>query len=65
MANQNFMKCQYDHCVYFKKTNNEDYIISILYVDDIFVKGLNMQDINILNNMLENYFSIKDLGDTK
>ena len=43
-----------DHCVYFKRIENDNYIIMLLYVDDMFVPGSNMQDINVLKNKLAN-----------
>jgi hypothetical protein len=65
MTKQSYSRCHYDHCVYFKRLENESYIILLLYVDDMLVAESNMRDINVLKNKLANSFSMKDLGATK
>jgi hypothetical protein len=64
MKEQGYSRCHSDHCVYFKKLENGSYIILLLYVDDMLVAGLNMQDINVLKKKLHNSFAMKDLGAT-
>ena len=53
------------HCVYFKRLDNQRYIILLLYVDDMLVVGSNMQDINVLKIKLAKSFVMKDLGAAK
>jgi hypothetical protein len=65
MIEQGYSRCHSDHCVYFKKLQNESYIIFLLYVDDMLVAGSNMQNINVLKKKLANSFVMKDLGATK
>ena len=65
MTEQGYSRCHYDHCVYFKRLENGRYIIFLLYVDDIFVAGSNMQDRNVLKKKLDNSFAMKDLSATK
>jgi hypothetical protein len=65
MTQQGYIRCHYDHCVYFKRIENGSYIIFLLYVDDMLVVGYNMQDINVLKNKLANSFAMKDLGVAK
>ena len=48
MTEQGYRRCHSDHFVYFKRLDNERYIILLLYVDDMFVARSNMQDINVL-----------------
>jgi hypothetical protein len=65
MTEQGYSRCHSDHCVYFKKLENGSYIILLLYVDEMLVKGCNMKDINVLKNKLANSFAMKDLGASK
>ena len=41
MSSHGFTRCQADHCCYFKKIDN-NFIILLLYVDDMLVAGSNM-----------------------
>jgi hypothetical protein len=65
MKEQGYIRCHFDHCVYFKKLENGSYIILLLYVDDMLVVGSNMQDINVLKKKLSNSFAMKDLDAAK
>jgi hypothetical protein len=65
MTEQGYSRCHSDHCVYFKRLENGNFIILLLYVDDMLVAGSNMQDINVLKKKLANSFSMKDLGAAK
>ena len=65
MMEHGYSRCHFDHCVYFKRIDNERYIILLLYVDDMLVIGSNMQDINVLKIKLDKSFMMKDLGDAK
>ena len=37
-----YSRCHSNHCVYFKKLDDDSYIILYLYVDDMLVDGSNM-----------------------
>jgi len=65
MSEQGYIICHSDYCVYLKKKNDDNYIISLLYVDDMLVAGSNMQEINVLKRKLANSFVMKDLGAAK
>jgi hypothetical protein len=65
ITEQGYIKCHFDHCVYFKRLENGSYIILLLYVYDMLVVGSNMKDINVLKKKLSNSFVMKDLGATK
>lgn len=65
MSEQGYTRCHSDHCVYLKKQNDGNYIILLLYVDDMLVSGSNMQEINVLKIKLANSFAMKDLGAAK
>lgn len=65
MITNEFVRCQFDHCVYIKKTTNGNYVILLLYVDDMLIAGPSMQDIVDLKEKLANTFEMKDLGEAK
>ena len=64
MSSHSFTRCQADHCCYFKKIEN-NFIILLLYVDDMLVAGSNMQEIVNLKLKLSKQFEMKDLGAAK
>ena len=64
MSSHGFTRCQADHCCYFKKFDN-NFIILLLYVDDMLVAGSNMQEIVNLKQKLSKQFEMKDLGAAK
>ena len=47
---------------YFKRLDNDNYIILCLQVDDMLVVGSNMDHIKGLKQQLTHSFSMKDLG---
>ncbi|GJX28420.1 retrovirus-related pol polyprotein from transposon TNT 1-94 [Tanacetum coccineum] len=51
-----------DLCTYFKRFGNNDFIILLLYVDDMLVAGPNKDRINKLKAQLAREFEMKDLG---
>jgi len=65
MAEQGYIRCNSDHCVYFKRLDNDSYIILCLYVDDMLVAGSNMDHIRELKQQLAQSFDMKDLGAAK
>ena len=64
MSSHGFTRCQADHCCYFKKFDN-NFIILLLYVDDMLVAGSDMQEIVNLKLKLSKQFEMKDLGAAK
>ena len=64
MSSHGFTRCQADHCCYFKKIDN-NFIILLLYVDDMLVAGSNMQEIVNLKLKLSKQIEMKDLGAAK
>ena len=64
MSSHGFTRCQADHCCHFKKIDN-NFIILLLYVDDMLVVGSNMQEIVNLKLKLSKQFEMKDLGAAK
>ena len=47
------------------KRFGSDFIILLLYVDDMLIAGSNIQDINNLKSQLSEHFAMKDLGEAK
>jgi len=65
MSEQGYTRYHSDHCVYLKRKNDGNYIILLLYVDDMLAVGSNMQEINLLKRKLVNSFAMKDFGAAK
>ena len=51
-----------DYCAYYKRFENNDFIILLLYVDDILVGDPNKDRIQKLKAQLDREFEMKDLG---
>ncbi|KAE8722786.1 AMP-dependent synthetase and ligase family protein isoform 2 [Hibiscus syriacus] len=51
-----------DPCVYFKRSGDNDFVILLLYVDDMLVTGPNKDHIEDLKAQLAREFEMKDLG---
>ena len=61
MVSQNFIRSEYDHCVYFKSFNGI-FIILVFYVDDILLASKSIDEINRLKAHMARTFDMKDLG---
>ena len=53
------------HCVLTRKFSDDDFIILLLYVDDMLIIGHDSSKIDRLKRQLSKSFSMKDLGSTK
>ncbi|RDX95490.1 hypothetical protein CR513_21984, partial [Mucuna pruriens] len=51
-----------DHCTYYNRFGNTDFVILLLYVDDMLVVGPNKDRIQELKAQLAREFDMKDLG---
>ena len=65
MAEHNFTRCESDPCVYFKRLPSGEFVILLLYVDDMLVAGTNKRIVNELKQKLASKFAMKDLGAAK
>jgi hypothetical protein len=65
MMSKNCTRSEYDHCVYFKKLNNDIFIILVLYVDDILLARKIIIEINELKAQMARTFDMKYLGALK
>lgn len=54
-----------DHCVFINKFFNGEFLILLLYVDDILIIGRDTRKIKNLKRELKKYFTIKDLKSAK
>eukprot|EP00253_Pinus_taeda_P029468 PITA_29468 len=64
MVSHNFIRSDYDHCVYFNSFSGI-FIILVLYVDDALIARKSMEEINRLKAQFSRTFDMKDLGATK
>ena len=60
--NLGYNRLNADPCVYFKKFGEKDFIVLLLYVDDMLVADLNKDRIEELKAHLARKFKMKDLG---
>ncbi|KAL6316750.1 hypothetical protein AAG906_020434 [Vitis piasezkii] len=65
MVSHEFMRNQYDSCVYFKTLLDGSFIYLLLYVDDMLIAAKNRAEINKLKQLLSSEFEMKDLGAAK
>lgn len=59
-----FLRCEADHCCYFKRLK-ESYLILLLYVDDMLIVGADLHEIDSLKTKLSEEFAMKDLGEAR
>lgn len=62
MKGNNYGKITDDHCVFVKKFFNINFIILLLYVDDMLIIGHDSKKIQRLKKYLMKFFAIKDLS---
>ena len=65
MLEHGFHKTQADYCVFVKRYDEGDFLILLLYVDDMLVVGQNAKKIASLKKALSKSFAMKDLGPAK
>jgi Reverse transcriptase (RNA-dependent DNA polymerase) len=65
MSDNNFMKTNSDNCVFVKRYSSINFIILLLYVDDMLVIGSDLRKIKALKERLGSEFAMKDLGAAK
>ena len=65
MGEQGYKKTTSNHCVFVHKFSDDDFVILLLYVDDILIVDRNVSRIDKLKKQLRKSFSMKDLGPIK
>ena len=61
MTDQGYHKSQADHCVFVKKFEGGDFLILLLYVDDMLIVRRDQAKIRMLKKSLNRTFAMKDL----
>jgi hypothetical protein len=62
MVEHGYDRTTSDHCVFVKKFSNGEFIILLLYVNDILIVGRDTSKIDRLKEELSKFFAMKDLG---
>ena len=60
MHKHGYSRCHSDHCFYFKRLDDDNYINLCLYLDNMLVVGSNMDHITGLKLQLAHAFAMKD-----
>lgn len=61
MINHGYQRTTSDHCVFVKRFDDGEFIILLLYIDDMLIVGQNSEKIIKLKNEMKKYFSMKDM----
>ena len=61
MEENDFLKCDTDHCCFIKRYN-KSFVILLIYVGDMLIAGPDMAHIEELKTRLSECFEMKDLG---
>ena len=65
MIDHKFHTTQTDHCVFVKKYDGGDFLILLLYVDDMLIVRQDLKKIASLKRTLSKSFAMKDMGSVK
>lgn len=65
MIEHGYRMTKVDHCVFFWNFSEGEFIIILLYVDDMLIVGKTISRIKDLNNSLSESFAMKDLGEAR
>ncbi|KAK8931081.1 hypothetical protein KSP39_PZI016518 [Platanthera zijinensis] len=65
MGEIDFTKTTLDHCVFVKQYAPKDFVILLIYVDDMLIIGKKTPRITELKRQLSSKFEMKDLGPAK
>ena len=65
MTDQGYHKTQADHCVFVTKFEGGDFLILLLYVDDMLIVERDKAKTRMLKKALNWTFSMNDLGPAK
>ena len=65
MIEHGYQRTTSDHCVFVKRFLDGEFIILLLYVDDMLIVGQNSDKISKLKEEMKKSFAMKDLGPTK
>jgi Reverse transcriptase (RNA-dependent DNA polymerase) len=57
-----FEKTNFDNCIFVKIYSSGDFIILLIYIDDMLIVGSNLKKIKALKERFGSEFFIKDLS---
>lgn len=58
MLNYSYNRINYDHCVFIKKFFDDDFIILLLYVDNMLIIGHDASKVDMLKRELSKSFTM-------
>ena len=62
MTDNRYHKTKADQCVVVKKFEGGDFLILLLYMDDMLIVGRDHMKIRVLKKAFNRLFSMKDMG---
>ena len=65
MVDHGYHRTTSDHYIFMKRFPDGNFIILLLYVDDMLIIGYDVKKIQILKEEISKSFAIKDLGSKK
>lgn len=65
MLEIDYIRCEYECCVYVMSLDDGSFIFLLLYVDDILIAADHLHEVNELKIMWGKDFNMKDLGVAK
>ena len=65
MTDHGYSRTTSDYCVFVKKYPNGNFIILLIYIDDMLIVGQDTGKISKLKSELSKSFAMKDLGPAK
>ncbi|GKV15765.1 hypothetical protein SLEP1_g26517 [Rubroshorea leprosula] len=65
ITNHGYKRTNADPCVYIRSFLDGNFILLLLYVDDMLILGQDVEKICMLKEELSKSFDMKDLGPTK
>jgi len=65
MLKKSYKRSNFDHCVYYKQLQGNQYIYLLIYVDDMLITCRDKNEIRKLTMYLKSEFEMKDLGEAK
>ena len=65
MVEHDFHKTQADGCVFVKRYDGGNFLILLLYIDDMLIVGWDPKKIGSLKKAVSKSFAMKDMGPTQ
>ena len=62
MLSHKYKRTAADHCVYIQRFLDGNFVLLLLYVDDMLIAGTDVATIRKLKGDLSKFFDMKDLG---